>query len=170
MLSKSGSNLLHFATYLLRFLLRICYIFATFPATYQLHVDDKTAGPATFWHQGMRLAHVRSRDDGRARTASCQINPEVNLAALRTVKLLPAFLTRLIDKSCAIRMSGGQVSSCQRPYTRAPPFGVGDTRACFSYRIAKDGRHDPDIHSLRQSGRGQPLSGAREAWLALFDS
>ena len=39
--------------------------------------------------------------------------PRVNLAALRTVKLLPAFLTRLIDKSCAIRMSGGQVSSCQ---------------------------------------------------------
>ena len=32
----------------------------------------------------------------------------------------------------------------------SPPFGVGDTRACFSYRIAKDGRHDPDIHSLRQ--------------------
>jgi len=75
--------------------------------------------------------------------------PRVNLAALRTVKLLPAFLTRLIDKSCAIRMSDGQVSSCQRAYTRAPPFGVGDTRACFSYRIAKDGRHDPDKHSLR---------------------
>ena len=37
----------------------------------------------------------------------------VNLAALRTVQLLPAFLARLIDKSCAIRMSGGQVSSCQ---------------------------------------------------------
>jgi len=76
--------------------------------------------------------------------------PRVNLAALRTVKLLPAFLTRLIDKSCAIRMSGGQVSSCQWAYTRAPPFGVGDTRACFSHRIAKDGRHDPDIPSLRQ--------------------
>ena len=62
----------------------------------------------------------------------------MSLAALRTVKLLPAFLTRLIDKSCAIRMSGGQVSSCQRAQTRASPFGVGDTRACFSYRIAKD--------------------------------
>src|SRR5208337_675465 len=113
MLSKSGSNLLHFATYLLRFLLRIGYISATFPATYQLHVDYKTAGPATFWHQGMRLAHVRSRYDGPARTAACQINPRVNLAELRTVKLLPAFLTRRIDKSCAIRKSGGQVSSCQ---------------------------------------------------------
>ena len=33
--------------------------------------------------------------------------PRVNLAAQRTVKLLPAFLIRLIDKSCAIRMSGG---------------------------------------------------------------
>ena len=39
--------------------------------------------------------------------------PRVNLAALWTVKLLPTFLTRLIDKSCAIRMSVGQVSSCQ---------------------------------------------------------
>src|SRR5271157_4717732 len=75
MLSKSGSNLLHFATYLLRFLLRIGYISATFPATYQLHVDYKTAGPASFRHQGIRLARIRSRDDGRAPTASCQINP-----------------------------------------------------------------------------------------------
>src|SRR5208337_3881248 len=32
---------------------------------------------------------------------------------------------------------------------RAPPFGVGDTRACFSHRIAKDSSHDRDIHSLR---------------------
>src|SRR5271166_218955 len=64
--------------------------------------------------------------------------------------LLPAFLTRLIDKPCAIRMSGGQVSSCQRAYTRAPPLGLGDTRACFSHRIAKVAAHDPDIHSLRQ--------------------
>src|SRR5271166_1278661 len=64
--------------------------------------------------------------------------------------LLPAFLTRLIDKPCAIRMSGGQVSSCQRAYTRAPPPGLGDTRACFSHRIAKVAPHDPDIHSLRQ--------------------
>jgi len=37
----------------------------------------------------------------------------VHLPALRTVKLLPTFLTRLIDKSCAIGMSGGQVSSLQ---------------------------------------------------------
>ena len=69
----------------------------------------------------------------------------VNLAALRTVQLLPAFLTRLIDKSCAIRMSGGQVSSCQRAYTLAPPLGVGDTQGCFSHRIAKAFSHDPDI-------------------------
>src|SRR5208337_1627956 len=66
MLSKSGSNLLHFATYLLRFLLRIGYISATFPATYLLHVDHKTAGPASFWHQVMSedhlgLTHYRSR-------------------------------------------------------------------------------------------------------------
>ena len=36
----------------------------------------------------------------------------MNLAALRAVKRLQAFLARLIDKSCAIRMSSGQVSSC----------------------------------------------------------
>src|SRR5271157_6662169 len=56
---------------LLRFRLRI----ATFPATCRLRVGYKAAGPNPFWHQRMRLAHVRSRDDGRARTASCQINP-----------------------------------------------------------------------------------------------
>jgi len=77
--------------------------------------------------------------------------PRVNLAALRTVKLSPAFLIRLIDKSCAIRVSGGQVSSCQWACTRAPPLGLGDTLACFSHRIAKDGQYDPDIHSVRQS-------------------
>src|SRR5271157_2817334 len=79
MLSKGGSYLLRFATCRLRFLLRIgyvsCYVSATFPATYQLRVGYKAAGPDTFWHQGMRLAHVRSGDDGRARTASCQITP-----------------------------------------------------------------------------------------------
>ena len=77
--------------------------------------------------------------------------------------LLPAFLTRLIDKSCAIRMSGGQVSSCQRAYTRAPPLGLGDTRAWFSHRIAKVAPHDPNIHSLRQCHamlRPRTLSGA----------
>src|SRR5208282_1306362 len=52
-----------------------CYVSATFPATYQLRVGHRAAGPTTFWHQGMRLAHVRSRDDGRVTTASCQIGP-----------------------------------------------------------------------------------------------
>jgi len=37
----------------------------------------------------------------------------VNLAAVRIVKLLPALLIRLTDKSCEIGMSGGHVSSCQ---------------------------------------------------------
>src|SRR5208282_4735367 len=75
MLCKGGSYLLRFATCRLRFLLRISYVSATFPATYQLRVGYKASGPATFWHQGMRLAHVRSRDDGRVTTASCQIGP-----------------------------------------------------------------------------------------------
>jgi len=71
MLSKGGSYWLRFATCRLRFRLRI----ATFPATFRLRVGYKAAGPGTFWHQGMRLAHVRSLDDGRASTASWQINP-----------------------------------------------------------------------------------------------
>src|SRR5208337_2661653 len=79
MLSKGGSNLLRFATCRLRILLRIgyvsCYVSATFPATYQLRVGYKAAGPAPFWHQRMRLAHVRSLDEGPARSVSCQINP-----------------------------------------------------------------------------------------------
>ena len=73
----------------------------------------------------------------------------VNLAARRTVKLLPAFLIWLIHKPCTIGISGGQVSSCQRTHTRAPLFGVGDTRAVLSHRIAKDAPDDPDILSLR---------------------
>src|SRR5271157_1035195 len=52
-----------------------CYMSATFPATYQLRVGYKAAGPAPFWHQRMRLAHVRSLDEGPARIVSCQINP-----------------------------------------------------------------------------------------------
>src|SRR5271166_2213354 len=54
MLSKGGSSLLRFATCRLRFLLRISYMSATFPATYQLRVGYKAPGPNTFWHQGMR--------------------------------------------------------------------------------------------------------------------
>jgi hypothetical protein len=75
MLSKGGSSLLRFATCRLRFLLRISYVSATFPATYQLRVGYKASGPDTFCHQGMRLAHVRSLDEVPARTASCQIDP-----------------------------------------------------------------------------------------------
>ena len=79
MLSKGGSCLLRFATCRLRFLLRIgyasCCVSATFPATYQLRVGYKAAGPAPFWHQRMRLAHVRSLDEDPARIVSCQINP-----------------------------------------------------------------------------------------------
>src|SRR5208282_2147454 len=41
-----------------------CYVSATFPATYQLRFGYKAAGPGTFWHQGMRLAHVCSLDEG----------------------------------------------------------------------------------------------------------
>src|SRR5208337_513212 len=44
-----------------------CYVSATCPATYQLRVGYQAAGPAPFWHQRMRLAHVRSLDDGPAR-------------------------------------------------------------------------------------------------------
>jgi len=89
--------------------------------------------------------------------------PRVNLARLRLVQLLPAVLIGLLDNSCASGMPGGQVSSCPWACTRAPPFGRGDTRACFSHRIAKTGRLDPDIRSLRQSRalfRSRTLIGA----------
>src|SRR5208283_3118158 len=41
------------------------------------------------------------------------------------------------------RMSGGQVSSCQRTHTRAPPFGVGDTRALYHTQLPKTVRTIP---------------------------
>ena len=76
--------------------------------------------------------------------------PRVNLAALRTVKLLPAFPTRLIDKPCAIPMSGSQVTSCHE-HTSAHRLSAWATRGLASHnRVAKDPPHDPDIHSLRQ--------------------
>ena len=89
----------------------------------------------------------------------------MNLAARRTVKLLPAFLIWLIHKPCTIGISGGQVSSCQRTHTRAPPFGVGDTRAVLSHRIAKDAPDDPDILSLRHDC--PTLAGVSGKWSLL---
>jgi hypothetical protein len=93
----------------------------------------------------------------------------VNLAVVRTVQLLPAFLARLIDQSCAIRMSGGQVSSCPRADTRAPPFGLGGARACFSHRIAKGSSHDPDILSLRQGCQSLATGDTDREFSANFD-
>ena len=52
---------------LLRVLLHICYISATCCRLQSVQ--------ATFCHQGMGLARVRSLDDGLARTASCKISP-----------------------------------------------------------------------------------------------
>jgi len=46
-----------------------------------------------------------------------------------------------------IRRVGFCVSKNTR---RAPPFRLGDARACFSHRIGKDPPHDPDMLSLRQ--------------------
>ena len=63
--------------------------------------------------------------------------------------LLPAFLTRLINKSCASACRAARFPRVNE-HTPAPPLGLGDTRACFSHRIAKVAPHDPDIHSLRQ--------------------
>src|SRR5271157_1859491 len=37
-------------------------------------------------------------------------------------------------------------------------------RACFSYRIVKDGRHDRDIHSLRQDRRNLASVSGRVKW------
>ena len=74
---------------------------------------------------------------------------EMNLAAPRTVKLLPAHPIWLFRKFCIIRISGRLVSACQRTGA-APPFRFGETQACFSHRIVNDHSHCPDILSLRQ--------------------
>src|SRR5208337_1038687 len=145
MLSKSGSNLLHFATYLLRFLLRIGYISATFPATYQLHVDFKTAGPASFRHQGIRLAHIRSRDHARAPTASCQINPGRTWPGCGPSSFCQPFLP---NSSASLAQSACRAARFPHvneptPAHRRSAWAV--RRACFSHRIAKAFSHDPDI-------------------------
>src|SRR5208337_2741891 len=44
-----------------------------------------------------------------------------------------------------------RVGFCMSKNTRrAPPFRLGDARACFSLGIGKDPLHNPDILSLRQ--------------------
>jgi hypothetical protein len=69
--------------------------------------------------------------------------------------------------TCATLRSSGLVSACQsKAYThRAPPFRLGDTRACFSYRIAKESRYDPDIPSLRHDRRN--LASVSGTWSVL---
>src|SRR5271157_396188 len=62
-----------------------CYVSATCPATYQLSVGYKAAGPVTFWDQGMRLAHVRSLDEGPACGATPKLTP------LTTLRLTPSW-------------------------------------------------------------------------------
>ena len=47
----------------------------------------------------------------------------------------------------------------------APPFGVGDTRAALSHRIAKDAPDDPDILSLRHDC--PTLAGVSGKWSLL---
>src|SRR5271157_67529 len=96
-----------------------CYVSATFPATYQLRVGYKAAGPAPFWHQRMRLAHVRSRDDGRARTASCQITPgEPGRAADRQAFASLSYPThRQVVRNPHVGRSGFLVSMSIHPRT-----------------------------------------------------
>ena len=64
--------------------------------------------------------------------------------------LLPAFLTRLIDGPAQSACRAARFPRVNEHTPATPPLGVGDTRACFSHRIAKVAPHDPDIHSLRQ--------------------
>jgi len=52
----------------------------------------------------------------------------VNLAALRTVKLLPAPAVWLFRKACTIRISSGLVSACRRPHTPRADFRLGQRR------------------------------------------
>ena len=64
--------------------------------------------------------------------------------------LLPAFLTRLIDKSCESACRAARFPRVNQHTPAHPPPGLGDTRAWSSHRIAKVAPHDPNIHSLRQ--------------------
>jgi len=73
----------------------------------------------------------------------------VNLAVLLTVKLLPAFLTRLIDLSDAQSACRAVRFARVNEHTPAHRRSAWATRGLASHRIAKDGRHDPDKHSLR---------------------
>jgi hypothetical protein len=86
----------------------------------------------------------------------------VNLAAVRIVKLLPAFLIRLIDKSCAIRRAGGQVFSC---HEQAPAHrrSAGATRGlAFHTELPKTLRTIPTYSvygTIARLLRASPESG-----------
>ena len=68
-------------------------------------------GPAAIRHPRKESGRVRSRDDGGPEPPPARSTPGEPGRA-EDSQALPAFLIRLIDKFCAIRMSGGQVSAC----------------------------------------------------------
>ena len=75
---------------------------------------------------------------------------EVNLAALRTVKLSPALIYLAIPQDLhdlQIRRVSFRVSKNTR---RAPPFRLGDAQVCVTHRIVKDHPHDPHIEFTTQ--------------------
>ncbi len=68
--------------------------------------------------------------------------------------LLPAFLIRLIDKFCAIRISGGQVSSCH-DHTPAHRRSAWAVRVLASHtELPKIGGTIPT--SISRGQRGEP--------------
>ncbi len=110
--------------------------------------------------------------------------------------LLPAFLARLIDKSCAIPMSGSQVTSCHE-HTPAHRLSAWAARGLASHNelrktlrtiptyiiydnVTQCFGHEPLSGAMRFSekterpaplvthGRNHPLSGTEETWLAAF--
>ncbi len=68
---------------------------------------------------------------------------------------------RQVMRNPHVGRPGFLVSMSLHPRTA---FGVGGMRACFSYRIAKDSSHDPDILSLRQDRRNLASVSGRVKW------
>ena len=77
---------------------------------------------------------------------------EVNLAALRTVKLSPALIYLAIPQDLHDLQSRRVGFRVLKNTRRAPPFRLGNAQVCVTHRIVKDHPHDPDILSLRHKG------------------
>jgi len=170
------------------FRLRFGYVSATFQSHPGYVSATERPGPATFRHQGIGWTRSLSL---RRYGPHCFLpdQPQVNPAALRTVKLLPALLIRPTHKPCTIGISGGQVSWCQNRHPRAAlrrgrHAGPLITPNCqrrsarsrhtqftarlpdFCERLRKKGIVSMAHARSRWNGNGQPPCCSREMWVA----